>query len=80
MNSAYRILEQRFNEKNTLEHIIALIDLDGQLNAPASAANAAGGIFTTTAHLIPISLSNAVTACKLTASADNSSSITWVYR
>lgn len=42
MNSAYRILEQRFNEKNTLEHIIALIDLDGQLNAPASAANGRG--------------------------------------
>lgn len=42
MNDAYRILEQRFNEKNMLEHIIALIDLDGQLNAPASAANGRG--------------------------------------
>ena len=51
-----------------------------QTNSTSFTANAAGGIFTTTAHLIPISLSNAVTACKLTASADNSSSITWVYR
>ena len=42
MNTAYQILEQRFNEKNTLEHIIALIDLDGQLNAPAAAANGRG--------------------------------------
>ena len=51
-----------------------------QTNATSFTANAATGIFTTTAHLIPISLTNAVTACKLTASADNSSSITWVYR
>ena len=51
-----------------------------QTNSTSFTANAAGGIFTTTAHLIPISLSNAVTACKLTASADNSSSITWIYR
>ena len=42
MNNAYQILEQRFAQKNTLEHIIALIDLDGQLNAPASAANGRG--------------------------------------
>lgn len=42
MNNAYRILEQRFEQKNTLEHIVALIDLDGQLNAPSAAADGRG--------------------------------------
>ncbi len=42
MNTAYQILEQRFERKNTLEHIVALIDLDGQLNAPSAASNGRG--------------------------------------
>lgn len=42
MNNAYRILEQRFEQKNILEHIVALIDLDGQLNAPSAAADGRG--------------------------------------
>ena len=42
MNNAYRILEQRFEQKNILEHIVALIDLDGQLNAPSAAADRRG--------------------------------------
>ena len=36
--------------------------------------------YTTAAKTVPLSLTNAVSACKGTATGDNTSSITWVYR